>query len=97
VDEFTDAAQSGTPEVDGEGGGREQLAAPLPFLPAKLGCLSSSYPFRNVWEQGGVLVITPMSSWQGRGSFPCPQAVGGPGREQDPRQCHGANEGGAFT
>lgn len=31
-----DPAQSRTLEADEEGGGREQLTAPLPFLPAKL-------------------------------------------------------------
>lgn len=84
-DVFRDAAQSGT---DGEGGGREQLAAPIPSPPAKLECLSPPHSSRHVWEQGGVSAITPMADWQGKGPS-VPEAVRVQGREQDPGSATG--------
>lgn len=79
-----DPAQSRTPEVDEEGERREQLTAPLPFLPAKLECLSS--PLQARVGAGGSLSNHPHVQLTRQES---PRLLGGRGGSRNPGNATG--------
>lgn len=78
ADEFRGAAQSGTPEADGEQWGQRATHNTSAFPTCKAGLCQLASPLLSapVWEQRGVSTITPMPGWWSGGSPSVPGCRG---------------------